>query len=44
MYLSRFILDIASFRWEVVPGRKERGSFSAALPLNQFFNLRTLTE
>ena len=42
MYLSRFILDIASFRWEVVPGRKERGSFSAALPLNQY--LRTLTE
>jgi hypothetical protein len=44
-FLSRFILDVSLFRWEVVTGRKERGSFdllSTTLPSNQFLGLRAL--
>jgi hypothetical protein len=46
LFLSRFILDVPLFHWEVVTGRKERGSFdllSTTLPSNQFLGLRALT-
>ena len=41
-----FILDVPSFCWEVVLGRKEKGSFDflpTALISKKFLVLRTLT-